>query len=137
MKSTFDLHNNCYVVPALTQQAISTNTGTVGEIIDTKGFEMVEFVSLLGTITDGAYVASLEHGDDISLSDTAAVPAEEVLGGISYALAEDDEAKRMGYIGKKRYVRLTLTSTAVTTGVNMAGVICLKTSPMHAPIANQ
>jgi hypothetical protein len=137
MRSQFDLHSNCIVTNALDQQAIGSSTTTVGNIIDTKDANIVEFIAQLGTITDGAYVVSLEHGDDSGLSDTAAVSAEETLGGISFALTEDKVCKRMGYVGKKRYVRPSITSSAVTTGVDFAGMSVLLAGKMHNPQANQ
>lgn len=136
MLSTFDLHNNSTVATAFDLQTISTDTTTNGNTIDTKDYNMVEFVLTSGTLTDGAYTVTMQHGDDAGLSDVATVPAAEVLGSIDFALAEDDEAKRIGYIGKKRYVRINVVSTSTSSGGLFAGVV-VKAAGMHNPQANQ
>lgn len=138
MRSQFDLHNNCTTVNAFDQQVIASDTTTVGNIIDTKDFNMLEILMISGTLTDGAYAVTLEHGDDSALADTAAVPAAEILGSISYALADDDLTKRIGYVGKKRYVRMSVVSTAfAATGGIFGGAIALLAAGMHNPQANQ
>lgn len=131
-----EMHNNVDDVVALTQQAINSNTTTAGAIIDTAGFESCEFIVIAGTITDGAYALLLEEGDDPALSDAAAVPAAETLGALTgFVAADDDTTKRVGSIGKKRYQRLSIVSTGVTTGVNMMGAIAVLGDPKHAPVA--
>ena len=122
---TFDMHHHTKQLAGLTSQTIATDTTTAGEIIDTAGFTALEFFLLSGTVTDGAYAVSLQHGDDSGLSDVTAVSAEETLGDADFALADDDTAKRIGYIGKKRYVRLSVVSTATTSGGVFAGVAVL------------
>lgn len=133
-----DLHHNVKSVLALAVQAITTNTTTVGAIIDTAGFESIEFSILSGTITDGAYALKLEEGDDSGLSDAAIVPADETLGALTgFVAADDDTVKRVGSIGKKRYQRLSIVSTGVTTGgTNFVSLATL--SHAHSnPVAEQ
>ena len=131
----FDLHHNTKQLTALTSQTIDTDTTTAGEIIDTALFTALEFLLISGTITDGAYAVSLQHGDDSGLSDVTVVSADETLGDADFALADDDTAKRIGYIGKKRYVRLSIVSTATTTGGLFAG-IALLANAAHQPTAD-
>ena len=112
-----DLHSNVKSLIALAVQNIVTDTTTVGAIIDTAGFESLEFLIQSGTLTDGAYALKLEQGDDSGLSDAADVPAADILGALTgFALTDDDTAKRVGSIGKMRYQRLSIVSTATTTG---------------------
>ena len=66
--SEFDLHSNIDDRVALNLQDIITGT-IVGEIIDTSGFESIEFVVQSGAINDGTYALVLEEGDDAGLSD--------------------------------------------------------------------
>lgn len=131
-----DMHHDTKQLTGMTLQAISTNTTTNGEIIDTALFEGLEFLLIAGTITDGAYAVSLEEGDDSGLSDAAAVSAEETLGDADFADTDDDSSKRIGYIGKKRYVRLKVVSTGVTTGVDSFGAVALLGMAMHRPTAD-
>jgi hypothetical protein len=64
----------------------------------------------------GDFTVILEHGDDSGLSDAVLVTAEETLGSIVFVYADADTTKRIGYIGKKRYVRLSLVSTNIGEG---------------------
>jgi len=131
-----DLHNNIDDRVALNAAAISTNTTTVGNIIDTNGYESLEFLIQSGNITDGAYALLLEEGDDSGLSDAAAVAADEILGALTGFVAADDNAvKRVGSIGKKRYQRLSIVSTGVTTGVNFMSAVAVLGHPKHAAVA--
>ncbi len=136
MKTQFDLHDNCTVETAFTQQTISSATTTAGEIIDTLNFNICEFIVQTGTITTGtSYTVTLEEGDDSGLSDAAAVSAEETLGSAVFIITDDDTTKRIGYIGKKRYVRMSIVSVGTVSGVMGAAV--LLAGGMHNPQANQ
>ena len=137
MNNVFDLHHKTKQLTGLTSQTIDSNTTTLGEIIDTALFTALEFFLLSGTITDGAYAVSLLEAEegDASMASATAVSAAETLGDADYALADDDTAKRIGYIGKKRYCRLAIASTATTTGGNFAGVAVLG-GPAHQPVAD-
>ena len=134
--SEYDMHNNVNGAVAMNSQSISSNTTTAGEIIDTQGFESLEYLVQSGTITDGAYAFLLEEGDDSGLSDAAAVPAANILGDlVGFADTDDDSVKRVGSIGKKRYQRLSLVSTGVTTG-GAFSAIAVQGHPKSAPVAN-
>lgn len=131
-------HHNVKSVLGLAVQGITTNTTTVGAIIDTAGFESIEWAILSGTITDGAYALVLEEGDDSGLSDAAAVSADETLGALTgFVAADDDTVKRIGSIGKKRYQRLSIVSTGVTTGGTNFVSLATLGHPHHAPVDEQ
>jgi hypothetical protein len=135
MIRNFDMHHDVKQVIALAIAVIDSDTTTAGIIIDTAKFTALEFLLVSGTITDGAYAVSLQHGDDSGLSDAATVDDAEILGDADFALADDDTAKRIGYVGKKRYVRLSTVSTATTDGGTF-GAIALLGNPMHSPVAD-
>jgi len=132
----FDLHSNVKQEVALDSQDITTNTTTVGNIIDTVGFESIEFVIQSGTITDGTYAFKLEQGDDSGLSDAADVPAELVLGVLTgFVSADDDTALRVGSIGKKQFQRLSVVSTGTSTGGTKFSAVAILGHPKTAPTA--
>ena len=121
-----DLHSNIAVATALKHTTISANGATNGEIIDTLGYDSVEFVIVAGTLTDGTYTPSLTVGDASDLSDGAT--ATKLLGtiaGATFAATDDDKTKKFGYSGHRRYVRLTMTAASVTTGGMLAAVAVL------------
>ena len=119
-----DLHNNTVGSVALAA-TISSNTTTAGNIIDTRGFEAIEFYIASGTLTDGAYAVLVEDGDESNLSDAAAVADDQLLGteaNASFTDTDDNTVKRIGYVGGKRYVRLSLVSTSVSTGGSFTAI---------------
>lgn len=135
--ASHDLFHNVVTLPALNFQTISTNTTTVGAIIDTAAFYSLTFAIQSGTITDGAYAIKIEEGDAADLSDAVVVPADFILGslaGAGFVAANDNAVHKVGYVGKKRYARLSVVSTSVTTG-GAFGAIAILSDPRHAPAA--
>jgi len=129
-----DLHNNIDERVAIDLAAITADGTTVGNIIDTAGFESIEFIAQLGAVTDGTYTPLLEVGDDPALADAAAVSGEELLGSL-VGMTASNQTTRIGYAGSKRYARLSLVATGVTSGVASAGAIAVLGHPHHAPVA--
>ena len=133
-----DGHNNCTVAVAFDAAAISTDTTTAGNIIDTVGYESIEFIIVAGTITDGTYTVKLEDGDNSGLSDAAVVDSSLVLGDLPVFVAADDNVPfRVGTISKKRYQRLSLVSATTSTGVNFMSAVAVLGHPDSAPTAAQ
>lgn len=131
----YDLHNSVKQVIAVDPEA-AAGASTVGNIIDTQGFESLEYVITSGDITTGDFTMLLEDGDDAGLSDAATVSSELVLGqaGSAFAVTDDNVSKRVGTISKKRYQRLTLVGANTPAGV-MSAVAILghpKTRPTDA-----
>lgn len=132
-----DLHNNIKAEAALNIGAISSNTTTAGNIIDMKGFGSVEFIIISGTLTDGTYTPLVQEGDAANLSDASSVDDADLLGTESdaaFAASDDNTVKKVGYIGNKRYVRLSLVSTGVTTGGTLTA-LALKANAADKPVA--
>lgn len=132
--SEFDLHSNIDDRVALNLQDITTGT-VVGAIIDTSGFESIEFVVQSGAINDGTYALLIEGGDDAGLSDAAAVSSDETLGSLTGFISTDDNTTiRVGSIGKKRYQRLSIVAES-STGTNEFSAIAILGNPHTAPVA--
>jgi len=132
-----DLHDNIGVSVALNTGAISSNTTTSGAIIDTAGFESIEFVIQSGTLTDGSYAPTITEGNESNLSDGSATAAADLLGtaaAATFVAADDNAAKKIGYKGGKRYVRLNVVSTGVTTGGTLSAV-AIKGNARSKPVA--
>lgn len=91
-------------------------------IIDTEGCESVTFIFPAGATTSIA----LAHGDDSALSDAAAVHADFIIGALSGYDA--DSTVMVGYVGKKRYVRATLTNAEANTSL-----VCVKSDLRRSP----
>jgi len=115
-----DLHTLIEVTPALNIQTISSDTTTAGIIIDTVDFNAAEFTLLSGAITTGVFTPLIEDGDDSGLSDAAPVDPSFLLGtiaGATFGVNDDNAAKKIGYVGKKRYVRLSIVTISSPSGV--------------------
>lgn len=119
-----DFHNTIEVKPGFARQETG-NTAFVSAIIDRAGYEGVEFIVGIGTLADAdaTFTALLEDGDAANLSDNAAVADAYRVGALpSFQYDDDNKAKKVGYVGPKRYVRLTITP-ANNSGA--ADVACL------------
>ena len=131
-----DLHNNVKVEVALNTSAISTDTTTNGNIIDMQGFGAIEFIIQSGTLTDGAYTPLIEEDDAADLATATAVADSDLLGteaAAAFALADDDAVTKIGYIGNKRYVRLSIVSASTSTGGTLSAV-SVKSRASDAPV---
>lgn len=130
-----DLHNRLHFVPLIVPVAARTdNTAIVSAIIDTAGYESVEFALVTGTNTDtnATFAVTVDEGDAANLSDAVAVTNSKLIGTLAeagFTFADDNEARKLGYIGNKRYVRLTVTPSGNDSGnIFIAGVAALGNS---------
>jgi len=134
-----DLHNNLHFVPLIAPVAARTdNTAIVSAIIDTLGYESVEFALVTGTNTDtnATFAVTVDEGDASNLSDAVAVSTgPKLLGTLAeggFTFADDVECRKLGYVGNKRYVRLTLTPSGNDSGnIFIAGVAVLGNPRSH------
>lgn len=114
--------------------AVNTNLNTsalVSEIIDREGYESLTFAIITGALTDvdATYVVLVEDGDASNLSDNAAVADENLVGTevlAAFTFADDNECRKIGYVGNKRYVRVTITpGTAANSGDTPLAIIAI------------
>jgi hypothetical protein len=121
--SAYDISSSIAYDSAFNTAAIATDTTTNGEIIDTLGYQSLDFAVLSGTLTDGAYTITLEDGDAANLSDASTVASTSLVGSLpAFADTEDNTVKHVGYVGKKRYVRLSIVSTSTSSGGTFSAV---------------
>lgn len=138
-----DLHNNIKVSVAEPPVAALTNLNTpyVSTILDTAGFESNEYIGLFGTNTDAdaTFTVLVEDGNNSALSDAAAVADENLLGieAMGLDFADDNSAFKIGYIGPKRYVRVTITPAGNGAGDIFFAAAWLQGNPRTAPQSAQ
>ena len=109
-----DIINGLHPLRAISPVVIADNTAAVSQIIDVRGYESLGFLISTGDLADAdaTFTVLVEHGDAANLSDAAAVPDSQLIGTevlASFAFGDDNETRKIGYIGPKRYVRLTIT----------------------------
>lgn len=117
-----DLHCVCAFPP---KAAVTDNTAFTSTIFDTAGYQGVMLSGTHGTNadSDATYTVLVEDGDDSGLSDNAAVDDAFLTGVEAMGLQYDDDAKafKIGYIGPKRYVRITITPVNNTGNAFISG----------------
>ena len=131
------MHSDILAKVAKNTAAIASSTTTAGVIIDTLGYEALEFLMQSGAWTDGTYTPLLEESDDSGLSGSNAVADEDLLGLESAAaIGAANTVKRIGYRGHKRYVRLSIVSAGVTTGATIGATAILGRPAVRPAPAN-
>ena len=143
-----DLHNNLVPTRAIQVQTITSSALTSGNL-DLAGFNAAELLVDFGDIDEmgaspqgSAQVAiKLEHAEDdgtgapgsyanVTLLDVIGVGT--VTSGVVSTVTTDTAPVRVGYVGGKRFLRVTLTPTGLTNG-GPIGAWLLAGRPRHAP----
>lgn len=119
--------------------ATSDNTARVGSIIDRQGFDSLTYLIVTGSLADvdATFTVLLEDGEDPALADAATV-STGLLGTAalaSFTFADDNKCFKLGYVGEKRYTRMTITP-ANNTGVAFVAAIALLGEPSLVPTTN-
>jgi hypothetical protein len=113
------LYHNTKVVNGLTSASISSNTATNGASVDLAQSPGGDWRSVLwsvvgGTITDGTYTLSVQESSDNA--SWSAITDSNAVQGPSGTITATGGLAEIAYSGSKRYCRLVVTSTGVTTG---------------------
>ncbi len=125
------LHNDVKYIPGIdANQGAGDDVAEVSAIADLANFTSCEFIIATGTLADAdaTFVVLFEDGNDSALSDNAAVADAFLLGteaGCISTFADDDTVCKIGYIGPKRYVRVTITPASNTGAWDIAGIWAL------------
>jgi hypothetical protein len=117
-------------------RGVSPITGTddtafVSQIIDMAQYMAFTFVTALGTLADAAFTTTvlLEEDDDATLATATAVADGDMLSmtdgtapeiAAAFIHSSDDLIKTIGYVGIKRYIRLTITPASNTGSLPIA-----------------
>jgi hypothetical protein len=137
-----DFMNLLHLVRAISPQAARTdNTAIVSSIVDLAGYEGLVFGINVGANTDADVTFSVlvEHGNESDLSDAAAVPDAQLTGTEALAgfqFDDDNELRKIGYVGSKQYVRLTITPAGNDVGNIFVTAMALLFGGRFAPAAN-
>lgn len=138
---------NDFQVKWLFASQATDNTPLVSPILDILGSESVTFFLQTGTLADAdaTFTVLLEHGDAANLSDAAAVPDADMVSqeigvapevAASFAFADDNEVRKLGYAAAtpKRYLRLTITPAGNTGLADIMGY-CILGATASLPVA--
>lgn len=129
-----DIYNN-----VLTKQTLppalrtTTATGTaVDRAEDQSYYQDALILITTGAITDGTHTAEVQDSDD---NVTYAPVADAYLQGAEPVIvaASDNATYELGYLGRKRYLRVVITASGTTTGGLTAASVILS-NPRVAPV---
>lgn len=136
-----DKMNSYHPVVALAPAAaVTDNTAQVSAWVDRRGFDALTWLLATGVLSDvdATFAVTMHHADADDYSDAAAVASTDLVGTLALAgftFADDGESRKIGYVGDKRYVRLTVTPTG-NAGNLFLTIIALLDLPFLRPTAN-
>ena len=135
-----DMANNITPKPVLAPAVGTDDTALVGAIIDRLGFDSLTYLIQTGTLADAGatWTALLEESDDSGMSGATAVADADLIGTealASLTQANDGVCRKLGYVGNKRYTRLTLTPSG-NAGNAPISAMALLGMPYQRPTAN-
>ncbi len=124
---------------AISPVSVADNTAQVSQIIDHQGYDALGFLIATGSLADAdaTFTVLVEDGDAANLSDAAAVADDQLVSQLagtapetaaSFTFAADDNVRKIGYIGNKRYVRLTITPANNASAAVVCAVAILSRS---------
>ena len=128
------MHDLHHIVGAALALSPAVQSATIkGVTVDLRGFNSAELIVNTGAIAgSGDYTAKVQESDTTTDGDFADVVAADLLGELPASLTADG-AFRVGYIGRRRYIRVVLTKNSGTSIA--AGAVVVKGSPTLAPVA--
>ena len=147
--STKSMTNDIKTDIAFDFQAIVNGSaaGVQGNIIDTQGYNEIDFSVIATAYTDGTFYPIIEESDDPLMSDindiTVGFSSGDYTGDPHYVspdvnsiinpviLSKDilvaaNTIARFGYKGGKRYVRLSILALSAPTGATIGAIISRK-----------
>jgi hypothetical protein len=136
-----DLANHIDLKRAISPAAATTdNTALVSTIADLSGYEGCMLLINLGALADAdaTFTVLMEDGDAANLSDAATVAATYLTGSVAnanFTFAADNALRKIGYVGRKRYLRATITP-ANNTGNAFIAATWVLGYPRNRPTAN-
>jgi hypothetical protein len=138
-----DQLNNLHVLNVIPPIAARTdNTAIVSTIVDTRGYDSATFAIAIGTNTDtnATFAVTMDHGDASDLSDATSVPTGSLVGTLALAgftaASDDTKSRKIGYVGSKRYVRLTITPSGNDSGNIFVAAVAILGNPQQRPTPN-
>lgn len=134
-----DFANHIALKRAISPVSVADNTPLVSQIIDLAGFGKAVLGILIGSVADAdaTFAVLLEHGDQANLSDAAAVPDSQLTGteaAAGFKFDDDDKTRKLGYVGPKRYLRLTITPTG-NAGAALIAAVAILSDSRYTPAA--
>lgn len=131
------------VISPVTQT--NSDSALVGQIIDRQGFESLTYVIATGGLTDAnaTFTVLLEESDASNMSGAVAVADGDMISqtagtapetAASFTFAADDNVRKLGYVGNRRYTRLTITPSGNDSGAAPIAAMAILGDAVMQPI---
>lgn len=136
----YDSQTKLFLVEAIVATQFSSSTQVLGDIIDTKDFESITFILNFSNYASGTFVMNIEDGNESNLSDSEILsvnddPQTLIPADSNNLKLEKNGFARIGYVGKKRYLRVDLFP--VSSPVGDAYVIAILGNAKAMPTTDQ
>jgi hypothetical protein len=129
------IHNESYKV-AIPPVVVADNTAQVGNWIDRSGYDTLSFAFLTGTLADAdaTFTVLMEEASAADHSDNAAVADSDMLSetkgtapeaAASFNHSNSNFTSKIGYVGGKQYVRVTVTPASNSGNAPLAAIAIL------------
>ena len=128
-----DLKNDINEAVAFNTQLVNSDTTTVGTELDMQGYEGLTIVFQAGIITLGDFTLLVRDCD--TSGGTYADVADAFLIGTEALTILDtsNTVSRIGYVGKKRYVKVSVVSANSADGT--IGATAIQSSARHNKVS--
>lgn len=121
------------------------NTAIAGQVIDHQGFDAATYIIATGTLedTDATFAVKLEESDASDMSGSNEVADADMVSqtrgtapetAAGFAFGDDNEVRSLGYIGSKRYTKLTITPASNDSGDIYVASVCVLELASHLPL---
>lgn len=124
-----DLHHDIEVRRLISpDEGAGSDVAKVSQKIDLANVAACEVVIATGTLADANATFAVLIEDSVDNSNFDPVDDAYLLGteaGASFTFDDDDEVRKIGYIGPRRYLRVTITPTNNTGAWDICAVVLL------------
>lgn len=139
-----DSVSNTVVKRAHSPYYYSADTAFASQIIDLQGYDSCYFAIATGELADAnaTFTVLMQESDNSNFSSASDVADADLVSqtygtapetAASFQYDDDDEVRKIGYIGSKRYVRLYITP-ANNTGTAVVSVTAHLTRAARQPV---
>lgn len=133
-----DQAHNLQIKRVLSPVSVADDTAQVGQIIDRLSYDSLTYIIATGSIgdADATFAVLLEESDAANMAGANAVADADMIGteaDAGFQFDDDNEVRKLGYVGSKRYTRLTITPTGNGSAALLSAVAVLG-HPQYAPV---
>lgn len=132
-----DKMNNLHLKRALSPVSVADNTAQVSQVLDCVGYRDVTLAIAIGSVADADATFTVLIEESADNSSFTAVSDDDLLGTevlAGFQFDDDNEPRKIGYVGVKRYVRATITPVGNASAALLSALWIA--TPERVPAAN-